>query len=137
MIYRRVQEWREYAGGPTVTAGCRYFRYDSLSRLTESVQPESGKVSYSYDAVDSLKQRTDARGLVTSYDYDALNRMNERRYTDSTPTVDYTYDSRSVSNAKELLTIVANVSSVTNYLNYDLIGDVLSRAECQSWCAFV
>jgi len=33
------------------TAGCRYFYYDSLSRLTQSVQPETETTTYSYDAV--------------------------------------------------------------------------------------
>jgi len=105
------------------TAGCRYYTYDSLSRLTKSVQPESGKVSYSYDAASNMYQRTDARGLVTTYSYDALNRILQQSYTGGTPAVSYTYDS--APNGKGMLATAANGSSATNYLAYDAMGEVV------------
>jgi len=108
------------------TAGCRYYTYDSLSRLTKSVQPESGSAAYTYDPVGNLQQRTDARGIVTTYSYDALNRISQQTYTGGTPTVNYTYDAPGGPTARGMLTIVANGSSVTNYLNYDVMGKVLS-----------
>ena len=75
----------------------RTFLYDSLSRLTSASNPESGTVTYTYDNNGNMATRTDARGTITYYSttscpYDALNRLQCKSYSDSTPSVSYTYD---------------------------------------------
>ena len=59
----------------------RSFDYDSLSRLIEATNPESGTVEYTYDDNGNLTERTDARGVEATYSYDALNRLTERSYS--------------------------------------------------------
>ena len=88
----------------------RTLTYDSLSRLTQSTNPESGTISYSYDANGNLLQKTspapNQTGSVTvtlSYCYDALNRVTGKAYTAQTcsngllptPLVSYFYDQSS------------------------------------------
>ena len=89
----------------------RSFSYDSLSRLTQAVNPESGTTSYSYDAYGNLMQKTSpapnqasATTTVTlSYCYDSLNRITGKAYTAQTcsngflptPLVSYFYDQTS------------------------------------------
>ncbi len=74
----------------------RTFLYDSLSRLTSATNPESGTVSSTYDANGNLASKTDARGTTyystVSCPYDPLNRLKCKTYSDSTPSVSYTYD---------------------------------------------
>jgi len=91
----------------------RNFTYDSLSRLTQAYNPESGWVCYGttsgaapngsnctsgYDANSNLDAKTVGRGttspygVTTTYTYDALNRLTGKTYSDSTPPVIYHYD---------------------------------------------
>jgi YD repeat-containing protein len=64
----------------TVTQGSqiRTFTYDSLSRLRQATNPESGTVSYQYDDNGNLLVKTDARTVSTHFEYDALNRITRR-----------------------------------------------------------
>lgn len=99
-------------GGSTNSANwrTRTFIYDSLSRLTQATNPESGTVSYSYDAVGNLLHKTSpapnqtgATMVTLSYCYDALNRITGKAYTSQTcsggllptPLVSYFYDQTS------------------------------------------
>lgn len=59
----------------------RTFTYDSLSRLTSTINPENGKISYSYDPNNNLIQKTDARGVISNMTYDALNRIQLKTYS--------------------------------------------------------
>jgi YD repeat-containing protein len=70
----------------------RSFTYDSLSRLTQATNPESGAMNYTYDANGNLKTKMDARNTTTTYNYDALNRLTQKLYSDGTPGVGQTYD---------------------------------------------
>ena len=74
----------------------RTFLYDSFSRLTSATNPESGTVSSTYDDNGNLASKTDARGTTyystVSCPYDPLNRLKCKTYSDSTPSVSYTYD---------------------------------------------
>jgi RHS repeat-associated protein len=82
----------------------RAFVYDSLSRVTQATNPESGTISYSYDVNGNIEQKTnpapDQTGALTislSYCYDKLNRLIGKAYTGqpcplSTPVATYTYD---------------------------------------------
>ena len=72
----------------------RTFAYDSLARMTQSTNPESGTVTYSYvgsSPQSTLQSRTDARASnpKTTYTYDALNRLKSVTYADGTPSLSY------------------------------------------------
>jgi RHS repeat-associated protein len=76
----------------------RRFTFDSLSRLLTSKNPETGTISYTYDNDSELTTKTDARSITTTYSpsaspIDSLGRVTQITYSDSTPTVGYTYDS--------------------------------------------
>ncbi len=107
----------------------RSFVYDSLSRLKQVQNPESGLISYQYDANSNLTQKTDARNIQTSYSYDALNRVLTRNYSDATPQVSYTYDDVSVPNAKGRLTKVSSLVSSTEYTSFDVLGKILAHKQ--------
>jgi RHS repeat-associated protein len=70
----------------------RSFVYDSLKRLTSSTNPEAGTVTYTYDANSNVSTKLDARSITITYAYDALNRMTGKTYSNSDPSVTYTYD---------------------------------------------
>ena len=79
----------------------RRFTYDSLSRLTQATNPESGTTRYRYDANGNLTWKRDARGVEAAYAYDELDRLTGRSYsyrgTDpavglDTTRVDYGFD---------------------------------------------
>jgi RHS repeat-associated protein len=70
----------------------RTFVYDSLRRLTSSTNPESGTVTYTYDADSNVITKEDARSITITYAYDALNRMTGKTYSNSDPSVTYSYD---------------------------------------------
>jgi YD repeat-containing protein len=80
----------------------RIFTYDSLSRLTQAKNPETGTVTYIYSSTGNACasdatlpcSRTDARGVTTGYTYDILNRLTIKSYSDgNTPWACYLYDS--------------------------------------------
>ena len=68
------------------------FVYDSMKRLKQATNLESGQINYTYDANSNLFTRQDARSITTTYAYDELNRVTSRTYSDSTPAVAYKYD---------------------------------------------
>ena len=94
-----VSQWGGNSYNPS-TARNRSFTYDSLSRLTQSYNPETGWICYGttnltppngsncapgYDANGNLVSKTDARGVMTSYSYDALNRLTGKTYSAPSP----------------------------------------------------
>jgi RHS repeat-associated protein len=105
-----VMQW----GGPHGSSGARSrsFSYDSVSRLTQSYNPETGWICYGttggaapngsnctpgYDANGNLSSKTDGRGVTTTYSYDTLNRLTSKSYSDGvTSTVLYGYDGSSL-----------------------------------------
>lgn len=110
-----VTQW----GGPSGSSGAvtRSFSYDSLSRLLQAHNPESGWICYGttpigaapngsnctpdYDADGNLIKKTDARDVVTSYSYDHLNRLLGKTYSGgsaNTPASCYQYDVGGVAN---------------------------------------
>lgn len=108
-----VTQW----GGASGASGARTrsFNYDSLSRLIQGYNPETGWLCYGttggvaangsnctegYDANGNLKYKTDARGVQISYAYDALNRLLSKSYSDGiTPYSCYQYDASGTTNA--------------------------------------
>jgi RHS repeat-associated protein len=116
----------------------RTFTYDSLNRLYQAINPESGTVTYTYDANGNLLTRTDARGIVTTMTYDALNRVLSTIYSDGTPAVTYCYDGATSGNCgsaptgsdmKGRVTMVSSSASVTEYTGYDEFGDVTASQQ--------
>jgi RHS repeat-associated protein len=93
----------------------RDFKYDALSRLLyEKIPEQSATINdgsgtywtskYTYTDFNAVATRTDARGVVTTNTYDTLNRLTQISYSAVTgvataPTVTYTYDSYSGTNA--------------------------------------
>jgi RHS repeat-associated protein len=107
----------------------RSFHYDSLSRLKQATNPESGTISYAYDAVGNLTSKTDARSVVTTYAYDNLNRVLSRIYSDGTPAVSYTYDDTNIPYSKGKLTKVSSSVSETKYNSFDNLGRILTSQQ--------
>ncbi len=115
----------------------RTFQYDSLSRLKQANNPESGIINYVYDNNGNLTTKTDARSITTTYAYDALNRVLTRNYSGEvgyqTPNVTYTYDN--LTNAKGQLIKVTTAATTTNqlaetrYLAFDILGRVTSSQQ--------
>ena len=73
----------------------RTFVYDSLSRLTSATNPETGTVTYGYYSDGRLNRKTDARNITVTYTTDADHRLTQKSYSDSTPTLTYSYDQSS------------------------------------------
>lgn len=115
----------------TVTQGSqtpRSFSYDSLSRLGSASNPESGTINYTYDNDGNLLTKTDARSVVATYVYDPLNRVTSRSYSDSTPTVTYSYDPNITYGKGRLASVSSSVSSYS-YSSYDATGKVLAGSQ--------
>jgi RHS repeat-associated protein len=77
---------------PTSPWRVRRFTYDSLSRLLTAKNPETGTITYGYNLDSFLTSKTDNRGITITYSPDALNRLTSKTYSDSEPTISYTYD---------------------------------------------
>jgi RHS repeat-associated protein len=114
----------------------RSFVYDSLSRLKQASNPESGIINYVYDNNSNLLSKTDARNVVTNYVYDNLNRVKTRSYPtpnplpanyQATPDVAYTYDN--LPNAKGKLIKVNSSVSTTEYTSFDILGRVQNHKQ--------
>jgi RHS repeat-associated protein len=109
----------------------RIFSYDSLSRLRNASNPESGLVTYTYDDNGNLSTRSDARqpSVVTTYTYDSINRLVTRSYSDGTPAVTYGYDATNVSNSKGKLTSASSSVSTYSYTGFDTMGRTLTGSQ--------
>ena len=118
----------------------RSFVYDSLSRLQQASNPESGTIRYAYDAVGNLQTKTDGRNVTTTYSYDALNRLITKSYSDGTSAVHYQFDRRpdgsSLAYALGRLVQVSNGASVTNITGYDPIGEITGSQQITGGQAF-
>jgi RHS repeat-associated protein len=94
----------------TQGAQTRTYKYDMLSRLVSTKQPEETGVCssdpsnpstcYTYDADGNVLTRTDARGVTTTYAYNALNQLTSKQYSDGTPVANfwYNYNSATIGN---------------------------------------
>jgi RHS repeat-associated protein len=124
----------------------RYFKYDSLSRLTHERQVEldaphfredvtgnnywSRRNAYNSDSL--LTDSWDARGIHTHIMYDGLNRMSQISYSGETgtitPGVTYLYDELRAGfyNKGRLTTIttsaITNVPPTSQAVDYDRMG---------------
>jgi RHS repeat-associated protein len=93
-------------GGSTSTNWrTRSFQYDSLGRLTQAVNPESGTINYSYDTASNLFQKAAPQAntpgtTYTTFCYDADNRLASKTYSAqicpvASPAVSFLYDQSS------------------------------------------
>lgn len=122
----------------TVSQGVqtRTFVYDSLSRLTSTINPENGTVTYTYDNNGNLTSKFDARSITTTLAYDALNRVITKSYTNDggvTLPVSYYYDNaampsgaptftRGFANGRLVAVTYGSGSSAGTYRGYDEMG---------------
>jgi RHS repeat-associated protein len=119
----------------------RSFLYDSLKRLTQAANPESGTIIYTYDPSNNLSTRTDANGSVLTFSaYDGMNRVTGKSYSlgtlanvQPTSTVSYAYgDTQTSCNLKGRLMSVSAGSLVTNYSCYEWAGKPTSSSQVTS-----
>jgi RHS repeat-associated protein len=102
----------------------RVYAYDNLGRLTSVKIPETlnQATTYTYTDFGAVYQKTDPRGIMTTTTYDALNRPGSISYSDSTPSVTYTYGGQAAPNfGGGRLTQVVDASGTTSF-KYDLMG---------------
>lgn len=116
----------------------RQYVYDSLGRLKNATNPESGTQHYEYELDGLLKKRTDARGVWMALSYDGARRLKGKTYSDGTAAVVYCYDGEVYGNGtcgalagrvgdaadypKGRLTGVGNTNGWTNQLRMDALG---------------
>ncbi len=115
----------------------RSFVYDPLSRLTQSVNPETGTISYSYRNGTQLCSgepslpclKTDNRGRTTTYAYDQWNRLTNKFYSDGTRPASFEYDGLSsfglpsYNSVGRLTTVTDHAVTATGY-SYDAVGRI-------------
>lgn len=144
----------QQAGSGGVTQH-RYFKYDSLSRLTHERQVEqaapysttdsvAGNNLWSkkliYDTQGLLTDAYDARQMHTHFEYDGLNRVTGITYMEETaptqtPAVTYTYDQLHTGyyNKNRMTEIrtaaTANAPETVQAYDYDKVGRVLSHRQ--------
>ena len=90
--------------GVTQGAQTRSFVYDSLNRLTSTINPESGTTTYQYDANGNVLVKTDARKdpnnvnkkVSAHAEYDVLNRVTRRWYNGSSSVSDTLHNNPSL-----------------------------------------
>ncbi len=116
------------------------YAYDDANRRTSATNPLSKIWSFSYDASGNRTGVEKPSGGTITIAYDAINRPTEVAFSDSTPTIGYSYDAN--SNRTELtdgagtqtytyddlnrLTEVTRGSDSFSY-DYDAAGNVTSR----------
>jgi len=130
--------------GTTCTGGQhRSFDSDSLKRLTDSKNPETGgdstPLSYTYDANGNMLTKTDSRSVTTTVGYDHLNRVVSKNYSDGTTLgVGYCYDAppaadQSCQSAQMgfigRMTESLNANAVMQYTLFDSFGRAKASAQ--------
>jgi RHS repeat-associated protein len=110
-----VTTYKYYGFGPLYqsnqAAQSRTWVYNWLGQMTSQALPESGTTTFTYNAAGLLATKTDARSIVTTMTYDNANRPTQRSYSDSTPTVSFTYDQNGYTGQRT--TMADGLGSVT------------------------
>jgi RHS repeat-associated protein len=130
----------------------RTFVYDSLNRLTDSTNPESGHIHYVYDPDGNLYTKTapapnsaagSSNTLTTTYTYNNIHQVLSKTYSgtsaSSTPSATYNYGQTTV-NGKTLeypierltseSTTLGSTIQTTSIYSYDTDGRVASHYQC-------
>jgi RHS repeat-associated protein len=74
---------------------CTAYQYDSAGDLSAIVPPNGNSLRtqhFTSDGFGRLATATDGRGITTTYTYDNLDHITQLSYSDSTPTVSYTFN---------------------------------------------
>ena len=134
-------------GSMTQGSQSRTFSYDSLSRLVQAMNPESGTIRYGYDDSGNLTSRKfNQSGQITmTSTYDGLNRPLDKSYLGgsvATPGVTYCYDgyafdpvalncgsTATVTGAAGRLTGIGSSASSTNFTNFSNRGFVVGSKQ--------
>ena len=100
------------------------YAYNATTHQLTGVTPPTGTTlgarSFTYDPFGRLGTSTSGRGITTTYGYDTVDRVTSVTYSDTTPSVSYTYDA-----AGRLHTRVDTTGTTT--WNYDPLGRLTSR----------
>jgi RHS repeat-associated protein len=111
----------------------RRFTYDSLGELLTAKNPESGLLTYAYNNDGTLISKTSpspnqtgTATLTITYSNDQLHRLTGKTYSNSEPSVTYSYDQTSyngltITNGKGRRTGMSDASGTTAW-SYDEIG---------------
>jgi RHS repeat-associated protein len=124
----------------------RTFAYDSLSRLKQATNPESGTICYGtysagvcqgngYDANGNLvtktapaPNQTGTATVATTFQYDALNRLTQKSYSDgTTPTPTFVYDGSTANGIGRLAqsSVPSSVGgSIVSVFHFDPMGRI-------------
>ncbi len=134
------------------TPRTRVFTYDSLSRLIQSYNPETGWICYGqwsggncvngYDPNGNLLFKTDARGVTTNYTYDNLNRLVAKTYSPNAPAGSlsscYAFDTATNGIGRLAAewtkagscTTTSGYQTMRQYLAYDSMGRLWNEQQC-------
>jgi RHS repeat-associated protein len=96
------------------------FEYDAYGRVTKVTYPGGALETFAYDNAGRLSTKTDRKSVITTFSYDDLGRLTGKSYSDTTPSVTYTYDT-----AGRLLTAANGTDTLT--WTYDLAGQLLTE----------
>lgn len=117
----------------------RTYQYDSLSRLTQEITPEAGKVTLSYGAPGSLcsgnpsqlcsktapaPNQTGTATVTTTYTYNSANQLTQKTHSDTTGTEVYTYGTSAASFNVGRLVSMTDPSGSEGY-TYDKMGRLI------------
>jgi YD repeat-containing protein len=126
----------------------RTFHYDSLGRLKDATNVESGATSYTYDDNGNLQTTQIAGGTTRTFAYNTRNQITSKKYpATTTPPAIYCYDGLVPNSASSAcvtptaptpspiagsagrLTGVGSSAAITNYTGFDWLGRVLSSEQ--------
>jgi len=112
----------------------RVYTYNSLSQLTQAVNPESGTTAYAYDNDGNLITKTDARGITITHTYDKLHRLTGKTYSNGDPAASFIYDvslvdGLSIQHPVGRL-VKSSQGSTRNVSSFDVGGRVLTNWQC-------
>jgi RHS repeat-associated protein len=150
---KQVDQWGGAYGNSSDRQ--RLFTYDTLSRLTQSLNPEAGTIKYAYDYNGNVTSQTDARNITATRSYDVLNRLTQTLYSDGTPTECFIYDipqvyensypvgrltaewtNTSLANCSGGFTsgynmrVIGSPSTSSGPVGYDAMGRLVSDVQC-------
>jgi len=133
-------------------AQTRTFSYDSLSRLTDSTNPETGHIHFVYDPDGNVSSRTapaansvagSSNTLTTTFTYNSLHQVLSKTFlgtgASSTPSATYNYGESTVDGktleysvgrlTSEYTTLGGTIQAKSIY-SYDTDGRVASHYQC-------
>jgi len=101
--------------------------YDSLGRVVDQVDPDSGRKRFTYDEATGTDTQTDAKGQVTTLRYDEAGRVVSRQ--NGAGATSYTYGTAAGCPAACNLGRLVGVSSpgTSMAMDYDALGRVVRQ----------